>query len=71
MVKIAAWAKSEEDVRYESNKLIDEFLKKAGIKVKAHHEYGLAGGRIDSKYGGVILPVDLFPGDPSHSRINR
>lgn len=55
MPKIADWAGSEEDVRYECNKLIDEFLKKAGIKLKGQHEYGLAGGRIDSKYGGVII----------------
>lgn len=55
MVKVAEWSKSEEDVRHECNKLIDEFLKKAGLKVKGRHEYGLAGGRIDSKYGGVII----------------
>jgi hypothetical protein len=52
---IAGWAKSEEDVRHECNKLIDHFLEKAEIKVKGRHEYGLAGGRIDSKYGGVII----------------
>jgi hypothetical protein len=52
---IVGWAKSEEDIRYECNKLIDDFLKKAEIKVKGRHEYGLSGGRIDSKYGGVII----------------
>ena len=52
---IVGWAKSEEDIRHECNKLIDDFLKKAEIKVKGRHEYGLAGGRIDSKYGGVII----------------
>ena len=55
MVEVAKWAKSEEDVRYECNKLIDDFLKKAGLNVKGRHEYGLAGGRIDSKYGAVII----------------
>jgi len=55
MVGVAKWSKSEEDVRHECNKLIDDFLKKAGLKVKGRHEYGLAGGRIDSKYGGVII----------------
>ncbi|MCL4503976.1 MAG: N-6 DNA methylase [Deltaproteobacteria bacterium] len=55
MKNIVGWAKSEEDVRHECNKLIDDFLKKAEIKVKGRHEYGLAGGRIDSKYGGVII----------------
>jgi len=52
---IVGWVKSEEDLRYECNKLIDDFLKKTEIKVKGRHEYGLAGGRIDSKYGGVII----------------
>ncbi len=54
-VKAAAWAESEEDIRHECNKLIDEFIKKAGLTVKGQHEYGLAGGRIDSKYGGVVI----------------
>lgn len=52
---IVGWAHSEEDIRHECNKLIDHFLENAEIKVKGRHEYGLAGGRIDSKYGGVII----------------
>ena len=55
MVEVAKWSKSEEDVRHECNKLIDEFVKKAGLSVKGRHEYGLAGGRIDSKYGRVVI----------------
>ncbi len=55
MVKVSKWAQSEEDLRHECNKLIDEFLKKTTLKIKGQHEYGLAGGRIDSKYGGVII----------------
>ena len=55
MKSAAAWANSEEDIRHECNKLIDEFIKKAGLAVKGQHEYGLAGGRIDSKYGGVVI----------------
>ena len=55
MNRIAQWAESEEDVRHECNKLIDAFRQKAGIKIKGRHEYGLAGGRIDSKYAGVII----------------
>jgi len=55
MVKAVEWAGSEEDIRHEVNKLIDEFIKKAGMTVKGRHEYGLAGGRIDSKYGGVVI----------------
>ena len=55
MVKAVEWAGSEEDIRHECNKFIDEFIKKAGLTVKGRHEYGLAGGRIDSKYGGVVI----------------
>jgi len=55
MGKAVEWAGSEEDIRHECNKLIDEFVKKAGLTVKGRHEYGLAGGRIDSKYGGVVI----------------
>ena len=55
MVKAVEWAGSEEDIRHECNKLIDEFVQRAGLTVRGQHEYGLAGGRIDSKYGGVII----------------
>jgi hypothetical protein len=55
MVKAASWARSEEDIRHEVNKLIDDFIGKAGLSVKGRHEYGLAGGRIDSKYGVVVI----------------
>jgi len=55
MVIAADGAGSEEDIRHEVNKLIDEFIKKADLTVKGRHEYGLAGGRIDSKYGGVVI----------------
>ena len=55
MVRAAAWAGSEEDIRHACNTLIDEFIKKAGLTVQGRHEYGLAGGRIDSKYGGVVI----------------
>ena len=55
MVKAVEWAGSEEDIRHECNTLIDEFITKAGLTIKGRHEYGLAGGRIDSKYGGVVI----------------
>src|SRR5688572_8779207 len=55
MNSIAQNAHSEEDVRYGCNRLIDDFLTAAGITVAGRHEYGLKGGRIDSKYGGVII----------------
>lgn len=55
MANAVEWAGSEEDIRHECNKLIDEFVNKAGVTVKGRHEYGLAGGRIDSKYGGVVI----------------
>jgi hypothetical protein len=55
MVKAVEWARSEEDIRHECNTLIDEFVRKAGLSIRGRHEYGLAGGRIDSKYGGVVI----------------
>ncbi len=55
MVRAAEWAASEEDIRHEVNTLIDRFISEAGLTVKGRHEYGLAGGRIDSKYGGVVI----------------
>ena len=57
MVKAVEWAGSEEDIRHECNKLIDEFLKKSdlNVKVRGQHEYSLGHGAIDSKYGGVII----------------
>jgi hypothetical protein len=55
MHSIAESAHSEEDVRHGCNKLIEDFLEEAGLQIKGRHEYGLAGGRIDSKYAGVII----------------
>ena len=55
MKNIVVLANSEEDIRYNCNKLIDNFLKTVGISIRGCHEYGLAGGHIDSKYGGVII----------------
>jgi hypothetical protein len=53
--EIARSSHSEEDVRHACNSLIDGFIEKAGLTIRARHEYGLAGGRIDSKYAGVII----------------
>ena len=55
MHRVARIARSEEEVRHECNKLIEVFLVEAGIEPRGRHEYGLAGGRVDSKYGGVII----------------
>ena len=55
MATAVEWSGSEEDIRHECNKLLDEFINKAGLTVRGRHEYGLAGGRIDSKYGGVVI----------------
>ncbi|HUT02656.1 MAG TPA: N-6 DNA methylase [bacterium] len=55
MPEIARYAKTEEDARHECNKLIDDFIEKANLDIRGRHEYGLAGGRIDSKYGGVVI----------------
>ena len=53
--RTSKFAENQEEVRIPCTKLIDEFLSAAGIKIRARHEYGLAGGSIDSKYGGVII----------------
>ena len=55
MKRIAQWAKSEEDVRHGCESLLDAFRKKAGLHIRARYEYGLGGGRIDSKYAGVTI----------------
>lgn len=55
MRHIADASHSEEDVRHGCNVLIEDFLNQAGLAVTGRHEYWLKGGRIDSKYGGVIL----------------
>lgn len=55
MPRAADNAKSEEDIRHDCNKLIDEFIEKAELNIIGRHEYGLAGGRIDSKYGAVVI----------------
>jgi hypothetical protein len=55
MAEIVEWANTEEDVRHECNRLIDQFVDDAGLEIRGRHEYGLAGGRVDSKYGGVII----------------
>lgn len=52
---LAEEALSEEEVRIGCTIELKKFLKAAKIKVKDRHEYGLAGGHIDSKYGAVII----------------
>ena len=48
-------AQSEEDVRIPIASSINAFISEAGLNIKSRHEYGLAGGRIDLKYAGVIV----------------
>ena len=55
MLKAAQNAQSEEDIRYACNTQIDGFLARAGLDITGKHEYGLKGGRVDSKYGGVVI----------------
>ncbi len=55
MADVAKTGGSEENIRHECNKLFEAFRAQAGIKVKGEHEYYIAGGRIDSKYGLVIF----------------
>src|SRR5689334_11459066 len=53
--KVLAGHASEEDVRIAVASRIGTFASDAGLSLRARHEYGLAGGRIDSKYGGLII----------------
>ena len=62
MLGAAQQAHSEEDVRYGCNKAIDGFLDRAGLQIPGRHEYGLKGGRIDSKYGGVVIEYKASKG---------
>jgi hypothetical protein len=62
MKEIAQKAYSEEDVRHGCNSLIDIFLKNAEISITGRHEYALKGGRIDSKYGAVIIEYKASKG---------
>ncbi|MBM4033868.1 MAG: hypothetical protein FJ291_19110 [Planctomycetes bacterium] len=55
MLAAAKAAGSEEDIRHECNKLLDQFISLAGLQVKGRHEYAIGGGRLDSKYQGVLL----------------
>lgn len=55
MQSIAQTAGSEEDVRQAVNALLNDFISKAGLTISVRNEYSLRGGRVDSKYGGVII----------------
>ncbi|HWE84569.1 MAG TPA: N-6 DNA methylase [Terracidiphilus sp.] len=61
-------AGSEEDVRHTCNKLIDDFIEKAGLDISGRHEYEINGGFLDSKYSRVLLEYK-FPHNKS-SRID-
>src|SRR5665213_2363070 len=45
----------EDEIRMEATKGIDAFIADAHLSITSRHEYGLGGGRIDSKYGQVII----------------
>jgi N-6 DNA Methylase len=45
----------EDEIRVEATKGIDAFIDEAHLNVTSRHEYGLGGGRIDSKYGFVAI----------------
>lgn len=62
MLKTAHQAQSEEDVRYGCNLQIDGFLTRAGLQITGRHEYGLKGGRVDSKFGGVVIEYKASKG---------
>ena len=55
LLKIAKKGGSEENIRLGFSELISQFIKKSEIDIEGNHEYELAKGRIDSKYGGVII----------------
>ncbi|HDR06557.1 MAG TPA: SAM-dependent DNA methyltransferase, partial [Candidatus Coatesbacteria bacterium] len=70
IVKAANEAESEEEVRHAVNTLIDAFIKEADLSIKGRHEYGLAGGFVDSKYGGVVIEYK-FPKGPGKITENK
>lgn len=53
--KEVADAMSEEDIRHQTNRAWDRFIEDADLKIRGRHEYSLAGGRIDSRYGAVVM----------------
>ncbi len=67
-VENARTSRSEEDLRHACNTLIDTFIRDADLQITGRHEYGLAGGRIDSKYAGVIIE---YKEPMTHSRQRR
>lgn len=68
--EVVASAGSEEDVRHGTNTLLEAFLKDAGLKVKGKHEYWIGGGRVDSKYAGVVLEYK-YPHGPDRLQLKR
>jgi len=65
-LQAAGDARSEEEIRMVCARGLDEFAAAAGLDVPSRHEYGLAGGRVDSRYGGVVLE---FKAPGGHDRI--
>jgi len=55
MTRSLPGARNEADIRNEFAALLRNFIIEAQLAVAARHEYALAGGKIDTKYGGVIL----------------
>lgn len=50
------WAASEEDLRVETEKILEEFKKQAKLKnLKGHHEVTIGRGRADSVYNYVVI----------------
>ncbi|NPV49404.1 MAG: hypothetical protein HPY69_20870 [Armatimonadetes bacterium] len=55
MKTTAGSASTEEDVRQAVNASLNEFVKAAGLKLQVRNEVPVLKGRVDSKYGGVII----------------
>lgn len=55
LLEIAKKGGSEANVRIGFSELISQFIKKSRIELEGDHEHSVPSGRIDSKYGGVII----------------
>src|SRR5437762_3244126 len=65
MTAAADAAASEEDLRHACNVALDRFVAAAELKIAARHEYSLEGGRIDSKYAGILIEYKWSKGGGS------
>ncbi len=55
MSDAVAHGRSEEDIRIAMTGVLNEFIRQANLDIRGRHEYALAGGRVDSRFGAVII----------------